>query len=518
MADSPAISAGVSQSSQSTGLPPRELWPTLVRRLPQLQYAPALNLADELLDRHIASGHGDRTAIIHGTEAITYAALRRRTAALAAALVRRGIRPGDRVVLHYPNRPDFVVAWLAIQWIGAVGVPIPPNYRRREIEYIVNHAGAGLIVCAPDLAGNIAAARAGFSSGVDLLHGPFAPESGPVPAVHSGPRDDPALLTYIGSADGTLKGVVHSPADLLATADTYARDVLELSPSDVCIGQLSMAWAFGVGGLLVFPLRVGASTVLLDSSGPPLPAAIAASRATVLFAAPTMYRLLLRQPDLESFDLGSLRCAVSAAEPLPAAVVDEWRARTGLEILDGLGTTELCHIFISARPGAVRPGLIGTLVAGYDARIVNEQLAELPRGEAGLLVVRGPTGCRYWRDVDAQCRMVRQGWTLTGDVCIQHGDGWFEHLRRSDDLIVCGGQKVAPAEVERALRDHPDVSEARVFGVADPVRGAVPHATVSLRHGVEPRGAQERLQYFLKRELASYKCPREIHTDDSLAL
>jgi 2-aminobenzoate-CoA ligase len=286
--------------------------------------------------------------------------------------------------------------------------------------------------------------------------------------------------------------------------------VLELSCDDICIGSSSLAWSFGLGASLVFPLRAGATTVLVDAAAPSLPAAIAAARATVLFSVPTMYRLLLRQPDLESFDLTSLRCCVSAAEPLPASVLEDWRARTGLEILDGLGTTELAHIFISARSGAVRPGSIGTPVAGYEARIVDDTFGELPRGVAGMLAVSGPTGGRYWRDADRQRRVSREGWTLTGDICVQRDDGWFEHLRRVDDLIICGGYKISPAEVERALLDYPGVSFARVTAAADPIRGSVPQATVSLGPGFPIGGAAERLRHFLRQELASYKCPREI--------
>jgi len=224
----------------------------------------------------------------------------------------------------------------------------------------------------------------------------------------------------------------------------------------------------------------------------------------------TLYRLLLRRPDLESFDLSSLRRCVSAAEPLPGTVVREWLARTGLEILDGLGTTELAHIFISARAGSVRPGVIGDVVAGYDARIVGDDSRELPSGVPGLLAVRGPTGARYWRDPDAQAAAVREGWTLTGDVCTRGADGSFVHIRRVDDLIVSGGYKISIGEVERALLDHPDVTVARVFAVGDPVRGAVPHATVTLRPGADPMGASERLQQYLKQELAPYKCPKAI--------
>jgi 2-aminobenzoate-CoA ligase len=493
-------------------LPPRELWPRLVFRLPELQYPDTLNLAEHLLIGAAGTVSEQASSIVCRGETISYGELRRRVLARAAALVRIGVQPADRVGLRLPNCPEYIVTWLAVQWVGAIGVALPPVYRRREIAHIVNHSGATVVVCSVELAAEVESARPRFAHDTVTLVVPF---DGPVvsvspPSAHPTARDHPALITYVASATGAPRGVVHSPAEILATADTYARDVLELSRDDICIGSSSLAWSFGLGASLVFPLRAGATTVLVDASGPPLPAAIAASRATVLFAVPTMYRLLLRQADLESFDLSSLRRCVSAAEPLPASVVENWRARTGLEILDGLGTTELAHIFISARSGAVRPGSIGTPVAGYEARIVDGTFGELPHGVAGMLAVSGPTGGRYWRDADAQRGRSRDGWTLTGDVCVQGDDGWFEHITRVDDLIICGGYKISPVEVERALLDHPGVSLARVFAAPDPVRGSVPQAVVSLRPGFPISGAAERLQKFLRQELASYKCPREI--------
>ncbi len=489
-------------------LPPRELWPERVYRL--FEYPDSLNVAEQLLNGDGARGRDEATAIVCRGEAISYQELRQRVLSLAAGLIRLGVQPADRVVLQMPNCAEFVVSWLAIQWIGAIGVPIPPQYRRREVEHIVNHSGATMVMCAGDLADGIEAARPRFERPVAVVAGGVCDDPAPPPPAYAMAKDDPALITYITSASGPPKGVVHSPADLLATADTYARHVLRLSAADVCIGNTTLAWAFGLGALLVFPLRAGATTVLLDSSGPPLLAAVAALRATVLFCVPTMYRLLIQQPDVEAFDLSSLRCCVSAAERLPAAVAGEWRARTGLEILDGLGTTELGHIFISSRPGEVRAGTIGVPVPGYEARIVDEQFREMRRGRAGLLAVRGPTGCRYWRDADAQRHGVDHGWTLTGDICIERDDGFFVHERRADDLIVSAGYKVSPREVEGVLLEHPAVARAYVFSVADPVRGAVPRATVTLRPGVDPSTIGELLQQYLKRELAPYKCPRQI--------
>ena len=510
-------------------LPPRELWPDLRYRLPALQYPQTINIADRLLNN--PGLDQAKPAIFFRRERITYEALHRHVSALSAELIRIGVKPADRVALRLPNCPDFVCAWLAVQWIGAICVQIPPLYRRREIEHIVNHSGAAVIICTVDLMADIeaAAARQKFAWPVIIaVLGPrerhhrtldeqvlfienirdgHSAEPPPYPTE----RDHPAVITYIASADGTLKGVVHSPAHILASADTYADDILRLTSADVCIGTMSLSWAFGLGALLVFPLRVGAATTLLDSGSLSLLTAIAGSRATVLFGAPTMYRMLLRHPGLESFDISSLRCCVSSAEPLPPSVVEEWRARTGLEILDGLGATELTHIFISARPGAVRPGLVGTPVAGYETRIVDETFREVQHGVAGQLAVRGPSGALYWRDSDEQRRAVHGGWTLTGDVCIQQPDGWFQHVRRTDNLIISAGYKISIREVEQVLEEHPSVFSARVFSVPDAVRGAVANAMVVPIPGRRAVALADELQRYLKSELAPFKCPRQIY-------
>jgi 2-aminobenzoate-CoA ligase len=501
--------------SFSDGLPPRELWPELIFNRPELQYPLTLNVAETLVGSGPRPEHADRIAVIHRETALSYAALGSLVAECAIDLVRAGIEPGDRVTIRLPNSPDYVIAWLAVLWIGAIAVPIPMAYRRREIAYIVNHCDARLMICHADSLGDIGAARPRFISPVEVLVlgkdqrlRPEPTNSRAVP--HPSARHEPAVITYISSAQGPMRGVVHTPADLLAATDTYARDVLRLSANDVCIGTIPLTYAFGAGALLLFPLRAGATTVLVDSESPQLLATISRRRATVLFGVPTMYRILLRQPDLDSFDLSSLRCAVSAAEPLPANVAREWRRRTGVEILDGLGTTELTHIVISARPGDQRIGSLGTVVAGYEARIVDEAFRSVPTGSPGLLAVRGPTGCRYWRDTEAQRSAVHDGWTITGDICMNHSDDSFEHVRRVDDLIVTGGYKVSIREVEQALEDHPAVARARVYACEDPVRGQVPKASVIPQGGIDVAGLAEILKLYLKQELAPFKCPREI--------
>ncbi len=507
-------------------LPPRELWPEYVHSLPELKYPGTLNLADALLE-HATIAPG-KCAIRFRGRSVSYQSLQRRAIELAASLAWRGVKPGDRVGLRLPSSPDFVAAWLAIQRIGGICVQIPEQFRRREIEHIVRHSGASTLVCDAGFPEDVDAMLLTMPSRVSLAvigeRRRGARESPDVAFLDDSPvdesaadsyptrRDQPAVITYITGSDGRLRGAVHSPAEIIASADTYARHVLALTSSDICIGTTSPAWAFGLGAVLTFPLRVGATLVIPD--GPMrLVHTIEDESATVLFSVPTMYRMLLQQPQLDRARLGSLRCCVSAAEPLPADLVERWRSRTGLDIVDGFGTTELTHIVISARIGDVRPGFIGTVVAGYAARIVDEDMHDLPDGASGLLAVRGPTGARYWRDDEAQRRGVRDGWTLTGDVCVRQPDGWFQHLGRSDALVVSAGYKIAVREVERVLAEHPDVASARVFAVPDPIRGAVTHAIVVRAAGVEAVSLPERLQQYLKSELAAFKCPRRFHVE-----
>ena len=508
-------------------LPPRELWPDYVRCLPELEYPETVNLSDALLEH--AAIAPDTCAIRFRGASVSYGALRERVIELAAALTASGVKPADRVGLRLPNCPDFVAAWLAIQRIGAICVQIPEQYRRREIEHILDHSGASTLVCdvrfLEDFAGMLRKTALRVSVAVvgrcdrdtHPVANPVFLDDTPIDGsrgadAYSSRGDQPAVITYITSSNGTAKGAVHSPAEILASADTYARHILALTSSDICVGTTSLSWAFGLGALLTFPLRVGATIVLPE--GPlELVQAIANERATVLFSVPTMYRMLLQLPDLDRAKVRSLRCCVSAAEPLPADLVERWRSRTGLEIVDGFGTTELTHIFISSRRDELRPGCIGTIVPGYEARIVDANMQDVPDGTSGLLAVRGPTGARYWRDAEAQRRVVKDGWTLTGDVCRRYPDGWYQHVGRADTLVVSAGYKIAVQEVERVLEEHAEVGSARVFPVPDTIRGAVTNAVVVRARGVAAEGLSERLQQYLRGELAAFKCPRHIQIE-----
>ena len=376
--------------------------------------ASVVNLAEQLL-----TGPGPRsgrTAIIAGRERLSYEALTRRVLERARQLIDAGIKPGDRVVLSHPNGAEFAIVWLAIQWIGAVSVALPPAYRRREIEYAVNHSGTAAIVCDADSSTHVRAAQAGFKQTVRMIAFPSEPVAAAPPPPHTTPGSCPAALTYISSAEGPLGGMIHTRAGILATTDAYTTDVIDLKPDNI-IGAIGLAWAFGLGSLLVFPFRACAATVLLDSaSAGGLLAAIGESRATVLFGVPTTYRMLPPAPGSRSLCPELAPMLRERCRAVAAMGCGRMRARTGLEILDGLGTTQLTTIFISNRQGASRPGFLGTPVAGFSAKVVDDAFQEVPRGRPGRLIVRGPIVARYWNDAEADRRTVRDGWTFTGDV------------------------------------------------------------------------------------------------------
>jgi len=512
---------------------PSELWPEFVYTIDGLRAPERVNLATCLVDVHVAEGRGEHPAILAGDRSISYAELQRMVNRAGRALAALGVAPGDRVALRLPNSPDFVALWLGIQKIGAVAVSTMPMLRARELAYVVNDSQPKVVVCASDLIDELARARAAFTSpatlvvarrpkdgadarlppGGDLwLDEAVRDASADLDPWPSG-RDDLALIAYTSGSTGVPKGATHAPGDILASADTYARYVLRPSPSDRFGGHPTLAFTFGLGGLLVFPFRFGATTVLLDQFTPPLlMEAVGRQRVTILFCAATTYRLLLQDPLLEQrYDLSSLHTCVSAGETLPASVFEEWKRRTGVEILDGLGSTEMFHIFISATHGAARAGATGTPVPGYEARVLSDALEEVPRGTQGLLAVKGPTGCRYWNQPERQRDYVRGGWNLTGDLYVQDEDGQFRFECRHDDLIICGGYNIAGPEVEDVLLQHPAVLEAAVVASPDEVRGFVPKAFIVLKQGVT--GSDElahALQEHVKAELAPYKYPRRI--------
>ncbi len=501
-------------------LPPADLWPEL--RLQGFDYPEHLNAAVELTDRMVERGFGDRTALVGNGRRRTYKELADWTNRLARALVENyGVKPGNRVLIRSANNPAMVAGWLAATKAGAVVVNTMPMLRAGELTKIVDKAEIALALCDTRLMQEMVAcaktsrflrAVVGFDGTANhdaeldraALDKPVTWE-----AVRTG-RDDVALLGFTSGTTGLPKATMHFHRDLMIIADGYAREVLGVNPADVFVGSPPLAFTFGLGGLAVFPLRFGASAVLLENASPPnLIEIIEKYRATVCFTAPTAYRVMLKAM-AEGADLSSLRAAVSAGETLPGPVWEEWIARTGKPMLDGIGATEMLHIFITNRFGDSRPACTGKPVAGYEARIVGEDMAEKPRGEVGRLAVRGPTGCRYLDD-PRQGDYVRDGWNLTGDSFWQDAEGYFHFAARSDDMILSSGYNIAGPEVEAALLAHDDVLECAVVGAPDPDRGQIVEAHVVLAPGVAPSGdTATRLQEHVKATIAPYKYPRRL--------
>ena len=507
-------------------LPPVDQWPQLL--LAGFDYPEHLNAAVELTDAMVAKGFGDHTALIGNGRRRTYKELTDWTNRLAHVLTEDyGVVPGNRVLIRSANNPAMVACWLAATKAGAVVVNTMPMLRAGELGKIVDKAEITLALCDTRLMDEMVACAkesrflkkvVGFDGTAN--HDAELDRLGlnkPVQyaAVATG-RDDVALLGFTSGTTGEAKATMHFHRDLLIIADGYAKEVLAVTPDDVFVGSPPLAFTFGLGGLAVFPLRFGAAATLLENASPPnLIEIIETYRATVCFTAPTAYRAMLAAMD-EGADLSSLRAAVSAGETLPAPVYDAWMAKTGKPMLDGIGATEMLHIFITNRFGDSKAACTGKPVAGYEAKVVDDDMREVPRGTVGFLAVRGPTGCRYLAD-RRQRVYVRDGWNLTGDSFLQDDEGYFHFAARSDDMIISSGYNIAGLEVEAALLAHPDVAECAVIGVADEARGQIVQAHVVLRPGVEPSGEEVlRLQEHVKGTIAPFKYPRSIVFIDEL--
>ena len=500
-------------------LPPPHQWPELLFTLPELRYPPRLNAAAELLAHTDPARPAFRTA---DGQVWTYGELRARVDRVAHLLTGAlGVVPGNRVLLRGPNSPWLAACWLAVLKAGAVAVTVLAQQRPHELRTLCEIAGVRHALCDARSVGDLADAGIpglrittyGGAGPDDLLERP-SPE-GPYTAVDTA-ADDVALIAFTSGTTGRPKGCTHFHRDVLAIADTFSRHVLKPRPEDVFAGSPPLGFTFGLGGLVVFPLRAGASALLLEQAAPrQLLPAIAEHRVTVLFTAPTAYRTMLAGAGggghggagLDAYDISSLRRCVSAGENLPAATWRAWYERTGLRIINGIGSTELLHIFISAADELIRPGTTGVPVPGWQARVQDVHGEPVPDGMPGLLAVRGPVGCRYLAD-PRQRAYVRGGWNVTGDTYVRESDGWFRYVARADDMIVSAGYNIAGPEVEDALLRHPDVVEAAVVGRPDEERGQVVVAYAVLRAGA--RRDAEALRAFVKAELVPYKCPREI--------
>ena len=495
--------------------PARDLWPERIYSLPELAYSDSLNACYELLDANLASGRDSAPAVHYGDRVITYGELAAEVMQIARALRKLGIRRGDSVILRLLNRPHFISTFLALLRIGAIATPTPPLLRSRELASIVENAAPVLLISESDLWEEVEKLS---SISVPCVNVGNLYEQGPYstqPMVECVPtaKDDPAILLHTSGSTGVPKGCIHSHGDLLAVCDSYARYILQPAPSDRFGGHPTMAFAYGLGGLLLFPLRFGASTVLVERFAPEsFAASFCEHKVTVAFCAPLSLRRMMHQVRQLKSAVSSLRLALSAGETLPASTYNSWRENTGIEVLDGIGSTEMLHVFISNRVGRSRAGSTGEVVPGYEAAVIDERSREpVPDGTPGLLAVKGPTGCRYLNLPGAQQQYVRNGWNIPGDIYIRSRDGFYQYQCRNDDMIICGGINISAPEIEGVLLEHPAISEAAVVASPDESHGMVPKAFVVLRQSSHAsEDLKKVLQDFVRRELAPYKYPRKV--------
>jgi 2-aminobenzoate-CoA ligase len=514
-------------------LPPRTLWPVMdYATVPELAAYPArLNAAVALLDDRVAAGDGARPCIHVNRRTLTYAALKDVADRVARVLVEDyGLQPGNRVLLRAPNNAMLVACWFAVLKAGGICVATMPLLRARELAALIDKAEIALALCDVRLAQELESAsaraprlaRIGYftatgeaADGAADLDRRMAKKLGGFANVATA-ADDVALIAFTSGTTGTPKGTMHCHRDVLAVCDCFPRSTLGARADDVVCGSPPLAFTFGLGALTLFPMRFGAATVLLEQISPDLLLeTIRDYRVTACYTAPTGYRAMA---DLVGkYDLASLATCVSAGEHLPKPTAELWHQATGIKIIDGIGATELLHIFISAAGDAVRFGATGRAIPGYQAKIVDEAGRPVRDGEAGRLAVRGPTGCRYLADPERQKAYVQNGWNLTGDVYRRDEAGYYWYQARADDMIISAGYNIAGPEIESVLLEHPTVRECAVVASPDAQRGHIAKAFVVLR---DPRDANpdtvRMLQDFVKAEIAPYKYPRAVEFLDAL--
>ncbi|HEV2737178.1 MAG TPA: benzoate-CoA ligase family protein [Candidatus Elarobacter sp.] len=499
-------------------LPPRDQWPEFLYELPELQYPAALNCAAELLDATVARGLGDRPAIVTLQRRVTYTELLAEANRIANVLLSDlGLVPGNRVLLRGFNNDVMAACWLGVVKAGCVVVTTMPLLRAKELVDVITAAEITHAICDKRLLDELDAAQPSCPSLTTVV---ISHDDGPgtLSARMKSHRDtfdnvdtasdDVCMIAFTSGTTGRPKGTMHFHRDVLAICDTFPPSSFAPTPDDVFVGTPPLAFTYGLGGALLFPLRAGASTVLLEKPTPDaLLDAIARFGATVCFTAPTSYRAMA--PLADRAKIRTLRACVSAGETLPVATRTLWETATGVRIIDGIGSTEMLHIFIAASGDAIRPGATGKPVPGYVACILDDDGNPLPPGNVGRLAVKGPTGCRYLAD-PRQREYVQHGWNLTGDAYLLDDDGYFWYQARTDDMIISSGYNIAGPEVEGALLEHPRVVECAVVGAPDEARGTIVKAFVVLRDGGGDDALAAELQDFVKSRIAPYKYPRAI--------
>ncbi|RXH40103.1 benzoate-CoA ligase family protein [Bradyrhizobium zhanjiangense] len=499
-------------------LPPRELWPEFIFTRPELRYPTRLNCVSYFLDRWVEQGHGDAPCVISPAVSYTYRELQALVNRIANVLVGKlGLVTGGRVLLRSANNPMMVATYLAVIKAGGIVVATMPLLRAKELSYPIQKAEITLALCDGKLSEEMEKAKAaapslkhvvywgnGASDSLEALVADASPEFRAVDTA----SDDVCLIAFTSGTTGDPKGTMHFHRDMLAVCDGYARNILRAEQKDRFVGSAPLAFTFGFGGVL-FPMHIGASFVVLEKTTPDdILNAVEQYNTTVCFTAPTAYRAMLGK--LAGRDISSLRKCVSAGETLPKPTFEAWLKATGIKLMDGIGSTELLHIFISATEDEIRPGATGKPVPGYEAKIVDDAGNDVPPGTMGRLAVRGPTGCRYLAD-ERQRKYVENGWNITGDTYLMDSDGYFWYQSRSDDMIVSAGYNIAGTDVEAALLTHPSVVECGVVGAPDEARGMIVKAYVVAAPGVTPDAQLvAELQEHVKREIAPYKYPRAI--------
>jgi 2-aminobenzoate-CoA ligase len=506
-------------------LPPRSQWPELLLERPEFRYPARLNCATELLDKMMSKGHGHRAVIRAPEGGCTYTELYAQANRIANVLVREmGLKPGNRVLLRGPNNPMMAACWFAVMKAGGVCVASMPLLRAKELTDIVTKAEVSHALCDKRLAAELQAALPGCPTlqNVKYWHDE-APDS--IDALC--PRqpltfrnvntaaEDVALIAFTSGTTGKPKGTMHFHRDVIAMCDAFPRSCLLAAKDDIFCGTPPLAFTFGLGGMLAFPMRVGASTVLVEKHTPEsLLETVQRHRATILFSAPTMYRAMAGLA--QNYDLRSLRKCVSAGEALPDATRQLFRQASGIEIIDGIGSTEMIHIFISHTPERVRRGATGYAIPGYRATVLDEDGSPCKPGVVGRLAVKGPTGCRYLAD-ERQRNYVQNGWNITGDAYLMDEDGYFYYQARTDDMIISAGYNIAGPEVEGALLAHAAVAECGVVGAPDEERGTIVKAYVVLKPGFGKSAPMiAALQEHVKQAIAPYKYPRTIEFVEAL--
>jgi len=513
-------------------LPPKNLLPTFdFSATPELSaYPDYMNVASELLDNAVNQGFKNNNVVHLGDVSWTYSELLDRANRIAEVLTEDcGLVTGNRVLLRAPNTPMLLAAWFGVLKAGGICVTTMPMLRARELQVSIDRANASIALCDLDLAEEMQNALDLTSSIKHTLYLSQVGNGGKRATLEylcekktgkfiniNTAADDIALIAFTSGTTGQPKGAMHFHRDVIATADTCGRYIAKLEPNDIVTGTPPMAFTFGLGGIAIFPMRFGASSRFLES---PLPDKILETiqkyKVTQIYTAPTAYRAMADM--VQDYDVSSLRQGVSAGETLPKATWEAFNKATGIRLIDGLGSTEMFHIFVSAPPEEMRAGYTGKAIPGYRARVVDDTGNEVPVGTPGQLAVQGPTGCKYIDDPERQAIYVRNGWNFPGDIYEMNKDGYFKYVARADDMIISSGYNISGPEVEGVLLEHEAVAECAVIASPDPDRGNIVKAFVVARDGFDcNEGLIKVLQDFVKEEIAPYKYPRSVVFVDEL--